>query len=82
MVRPGTCLALLFLFGVVGCNSESRAPAFPLLVLPGATNVETAHRYDGEVTYTLEEACDPLHVAAVSCSRDTAATLRNAVKNP
>ena len=65
MRRLEMCCAVLVVFSVVGCKSESSTPrqstastspaTSALLVLPDATDVKTANRYDGEVTYTLQE---------------------------
>ena len=65
MVRRLLCCGLLVSFVAVGCRGRSGPPrntgstsqeASALLVLPDAKDVKTADLYDGEVTYTLEDA--------------------------
>lgn len=82
MVRLGTLCVLLTFFSAANCNGESgavqRSPGSTsqsvsaLLVLPGAANVKTAKRYDGEVSYTLEEAW-PAEKALAFVERELAA---------
>jgi len=55
MPRLATCCAVLILIGVVSGNGQSVLPP-ALLVLPGAKNVKTSQRNDGEVSYRLQEA--------------------------
>jgi len=64
MPRLATCCAFLILIGVSGSGqsgalqrnsrSTSTLPS-ALLVLPGAKNVKTSKRNDGEMSYTLQE---------------------------